>query len=236
MSRRISWPSLLELHVFCAGDPSEERVREWVAVVGVPWAERADEHIDWLLGGPIDLAALGFAMKTRLRSQRAARELVEALRTALRAAIASPPPRVPPPRPERFARAEGGAGGMKIRGRRYLPQERHPRADFLARLHAHFGAPHVVQWEGFSYHLVDRDTGLAFEAYTGSSGPAYGGEAAGEPIFSAMRRFAPTLDAFDRLLDETAPVNVRCAFEDQWELSCVDGVLRDRDLRPEESL
>ncbi len=77
--------------------------------------------------------------------------------------------------------------------------------DFLGRLWTLFGAPDLVGDGGFTYGLRDRRSGLGFTAYSGPSGPAYGGDP------RQARALAPVLDDFDALLDG-APL-ADCALE-----------------------
>lgn len=101
----------------------------------------------------------------------------------------------------RFEKSDRGCLGGKLRNR-YDPRSPTSRSDapgdFLARLWTLFGPPNEVGDEGFSYHLVDRQTGLMLEAYSGASGPAY----AGRP--EDAERLLPVLDELDRLLDGTS--------------------------------
>jgi hypothetical protein len=76
---------------------------------------------------------------------------------------------------------------------------------FLARLWALFGPPTAVDG-GFEYGLVDRETGLGFSAYSGASGPSYGGPIGGD---ASLR---PVLEAFERLLDETPPMECEMSY------------------------
>ena len=102
---------------------------------------------------------------------------------------------------DRFERNPGSCLGS---GYSHRPAYAHP-GEFLGRLWALFGPPDQVGDGGFDYALRDRTTGLAFNAYSGASGPAYG-------VAPAQRAsIGPVLEAFDRLLDQTAPVD--CALE-----------------------
>lgn len=82
--------------------------------------------------------------------------------------------------PERFIRlAAGSAGGVKLCGRRSVnpalsPMEAMDEALFAAQLCARLGAPDKIADASFSYSLLDQDLLFPFEAYSGSSGPAYG--------------------------------------------------------------
>ncbi len=79
--------------------------------------------------------------------------------------------------------------------------------DFLSRLWALFGPPDDIQPEGYTYVLRDRETGLTFSAYCAGSGPAYGGS---QEEAAALE---PVLDAFDALLQHTAPADCEIEFE-----------------------
>jgi hypothetical protein len=70
-------------------------------------------------------------------------------------------------------------------------------------------------------------------AYTGPTGPAYTIAFEQPDPFAHQRRCAPTLDALDRLLDETPLADCRAAFEGAWEYTCRAGVLREHHLRGE---
>jgi len=101
---------------------------------------------------------------------------------------------------ERFVR-DPSVDGDKLRNR---PGDA-PAGDFLGRLWTLFGAPDLVGDSGFTYGLRDRQTGLGFTAYSGPSGPAYGGDP------RQARALAPVLDDFDALVD-AAPL-ADCALE-----------------------
>lgn len=82
---------------------------------------------------------------------------------------------------------------------------------FLTALQSKFGEPDVVSvTEGYSYSILDTETEVKFEAYSGSSGPAYGGSvrnfifhANSRPelrprvlkVFQAFEQFLLTMDA-----------------------------------------
>lgn len=108
---------------------------------------------------------------------------------------------------ERFERNSGSCLGS---GFGHRPAYEHP-GEFLGRLWALFGSPDHVGDGGFDYALRDRTTGLAFNAYSGASGPAYGVEPADRATIG------PVLDAFDRLLNQTAPVDCEIEYEsEEW--------------------
>jgi hypothetical protein len=74
-----------------------------------------------------------------------------------------------------------------------------------------FGPPDQVGDGGFDYALRDRTSGLTFNAYSGASGPAYGVEPAHRAAIGLV------LEAFDRLLDQTAPTDCEVEYEsDEW--------------------
>lgn len=81
---------------------------------------------------------------------------------------------------------------------------------FLGRLWALFGPPDAIGDEGFTYVIQDTDSGLVFTAYSGASGPAYGG------LPRDREALAPVLDAFDALIDATNPVDCRLEVENEF--------------------
>ena len=97
------------------------------------------------------------------------------------------------------------------------------RGEFLARLWSLFGRPQPRQG-GFEYYIRDTETNLTFIAYAGRKGPCYGGEIEER---ASLRR---VIEAFERLLDETAPVNCALEYEPEtefgkgtWVLGCHNG-------------
>lgn len=98
----------------------------------------------------------------------------------------------------RFHVTDERSGGWKLRSWRL---DHRPGA-FLARLWALFGQPPTEIDDGFSYSVKDSTTGLTFTAYSGSSGPAFGGvdDAGIEQV----------LDDFEAVLRETRPMD--CEF------------------------
>src|SRR5512135_2913495 len=92
----------------------------------------------------------------------------------------------------RFER-DRSLGGGKIRNR----TRDAPVGDFLGRLWTLFGRPESIDDSGFTYGIRDRETGLRFYAYSGASGPAFGGSPKG------AKQLAPVLRAFEALLDST---------------------------------
>jgi hypothetical protein len=107
----------------------------------------------------------------------------------------------------RFERNQHGFSGSRFHVR---PNYEHPGA-FLGRLWALFGSPDVVGEGGFRYSLRDRETGLAFDAYSGASGPAY----AVEPQDRASSE--PVLVAFNAVVDNLEPVDCEIEYEDdEW--------------------
>jgi len=80
------------------------------------------------------------------------------------------------------------------------------RGVFLARLWALFGPP-VPRDGGFTYFIRDRVTGLDFTAYAGPSGPCYGGD------MRQQRLLRPVIEAFERLLEATTPVDCAITYE-----------------------
>jgi hypothetical protein len=82
---------------------------------------------------------------------------------------------------ERFERLpRAAAGGAKIAGRhdanpRLAWAEASDDDRFLPLLRRRFGDPDDRGDVRFSYSIRDNETGVEFEAYSGASGPAYGG-------------------------------------------------------------
>ena len=106
---------------------------------------------------------------------------------------------------ERFERNPGSCLGSAFD---YRPAYQHP-GDFLGRLWALFGPPDQVGDGGFDYALRDCTTGLAFNAYSGASGPAYGVEPARRAAMGSV------LEVFDRVLDQTAPADCEIEYESE---------------------
>jgi len=108
---------------------------------------------------------------------------------------------------ERFERNPGICLGGVLGHR---PAYQHP-GEFLGRLWSLFGTPDHVGDGGFDYALRDRVSGLAFNVYSGASGPAYGVNPADRAAIG------PVLDAFDHLLAQTAPVDCAVEYEsEEW--------------------
>jgi hypothetical protein len=94
----------------------------------------------------------------------------------------------------RFVRDPSAPGeGLDTR-----PSERSPGA-FLGRLWTLFGPPDEITDSGYTYGIRDLQAGVRFSAYSGASGPAFGGDPRREA------EAAPVLRCFDRLLQETPP-------------------------------
>jgi hypothetical protein len=84
---------------------------------------------------------------------------------------------------------------------RWRNPDKSSAGDFLACLWTLFGEPQSVEYEGFTYALVHIPTGLTFSAYSGGSGPAYGG-------FHQQRlELQPIIDEFDKLLGAVEPTD-----------------------------
>lgn len=109
------------------------------------------------------------------------------------------------------------------------------RGVFLAKLWALLG-PAASRTGGFEYYVHDQETNLAFVAYVGPRGPAYGGDPEHRV---ALRR---VVEAFEDVLEQTQAVD--CTIEYQadpeygggtWVLGYKDGRsfdLPDRRNRP----
>jgi len=109
----------------------------------------------------------------------------------------------------RFKRAPSQIVGPKLFSRREVNSRltvdrAMDRGAFLARLWAQLG-PAATRDGGFEYYVRDLETNLGFVAYSGPSGPSYGGEL--DQRF-ALRR---VLEAFEEVLERTSPVD--CAIE-----------------------
>jgi hypothetical protein len=98
--------------------------------------------------------------------------------------------------------------------------------DFLSRLWAHFGKPMAIGYEGFSYLIHDKRTDLIFEAYSGASGPSFGGSR------HDVKALEPVLLQFEQLLALTQPVDCEVEYETDfglYESGCKGGVPFDRE-------
>lgn len=84
------------------------------------------------------------------------------------------------------------------------------RGEFLGRLWALFGSPQKRQG-GFEFFIRDTETNLSFSAYVGPKGPCYGGEIEQR---GELRR---VIEAFEELLDATAPVDCSLEYEPETE-------------------
>jgi hypothetical protein len=85
---------------------------------------------------------------------------------------------------------------------------------FLRQLWTHFGPPELID-EGFSYNIRDDETNLKFRAYSGASGPSYGGSVNffSKPIAGKLLpNIQQVLEVFDAWL-ETTPLS------NNWELT-----------------
>ncbi|MGZ3451281.1 MAG: hypothetical protein ACXWUG_00300 [Polyangiales bacterium] len=96
---------------------------------------------------------------------------------------------------------------------------------FLAQLWPHFGPPAPADG-GFEYDIVDRETGLGFTAYSGASGPSYGGPLRGHETLR------PVIEAFEAMLATTTPVDCEVAFSADDEYGGGAWVLGFREGRP----
>lgn len=110
----------------------------------------------------------------------------------------------------RFERARGPLFGAKAFSRSEVNRSLDVRASmdpgaFLGRLWALFGPATSID-DGFSYELHDRATGMSFTAYSGASGPSYGG-----PL-DCDAQLRPVVEALEVLLDATAPVDCELSF------------------------
>ena len=109
---------------------------------------------------------------------------------------------------QRFERlASAAVGGFKKANRtQFYPLGEHLKllsvGDFMSRLWARFGAPDSVGQEGFTYSLIDRETGDVFRAYAAGSGPAYGGDAS-----------LDVLEIFERWIAATDPVDCEIVYD-----------------------
>lgn len=100
-----------------------------------------------------------------------------------------------------------GSGTSKIMNRSQLnPDKAYDSGDFLSRIWANFGKPEFVQFEGFWYFFKDKQTGLIFSAYSGASGPAYGG------FPQDREKLEPVFRRFEELLQKSTPVECEIQF------------------------
>lgn len=116
----------------------------------------------------------------------------------------------------RFRRATEPISGAKLFSRSEIASHLDhdaalDRGAFLARLWALFGPAESCD-DGFRYELCDEKTGLTFTAYSGASGPSYGGYTENR---ARLRRM---LDDFERLLARTAPVEceLACSADEEY--------------------
>ena len=103
----------------------------------------------------------------------------------------------------RFERVSHAVLGGKVRhwwdGPPWEAPEKMESGLFLGKLWALFG-PALPQDDGFDYNLRHRPSGLELTAYSGASGPAFGG------VPRDLDRLHPVLAELDELLDRTEPV------------------------------
>jgi len=130
----------------------------------------------------------------------------------------------------RFERARERQGVCKLFSRTDVaPQLAYDEACepsfFLAHPWPHFGPPQSCD-DGFEYDVVDRETGLGFTAYSGASGPSYGGPMRGH---EALR---PVIEAFEAMLATTQPVDCEVTFAADEEYGGGKWVLGFREGRP----
>lgn len=110
---------------------------------------------------------------------------------------------------ERFQRLPKGefVAGSKVANRIHFYNEQSPHhfsvGDFVSRLWALFGPPDQVGDEGFTYCLMDTESGFRFLAYAAGSGPAYG----------ALTARLDVLEVFERLVSTTPPADCEITYE-----------------------
>jgi|CXWL01.1.fsa_nt_gi hypothetical protein len=110
---------------------------------------------------------------------------------------------------ERFARlpTDQFVGGSKVANRVDFygnpPLSLRSVGGFVSRLWALYGPPDHVGDEGFTYNLIDHESGLRFRAYAAGSGPAYGAASAELDV----------IEAFERLVAATSPAECEIAYE-----------------------
>jgi len=79
-------------------------------------------------------------------------------------------------RNDRFELAEDkSAYGTSLFKNREINNPKIFIGDFLSKLWSLYGKPESIFYEGFSYTIRDKETGVIFTAYCSGSGPAYGG-------------------------------------------------------------
>lgn len=114
----------------------------------------------------------------------------------------------------RFERIEAEILGGKIRNRcqsiECVNSPKDMPGDFLSRLWTLFGVPNSISDGVFSYYICDRETGLEFTAYSGASGPAYGGYP------NDAEDLRPVLEIFDDLIDKTPLTDCRIELETEF--------------------
>jgi hypothetical protein len=101
---------------------------------------------------------------------------------------------------EELSRVEAGyCGGIKLYGRAdFLPAgdaRAYDEVGFARRLSVAFGAPVARGDCAISYCLVHRESGVQIEAYSGPSGPAYGGSIDAQEAIDARIAMDPILRA-----------------------------------------
>ncbi len=78
--------------------------------------------------------------------------------------------------------------------------------DFFARIWSFFGKPDFVSYEGFEYTFKDIENGIVFSAYSGASGPSYGGRCENEQLYK------DSIQAFEKLLEGAQLVDCKVKF------------------------
>jgi hypothetical protein len=83
--------------------------------------------------------------------------------------------------------------------------------DFVSRIWALYG-PADVNYEGFSYWFRDKETELAFHAFSAGYGPSYGAYCQDAAVFDSV------VDMFDALLEATIPADCEIEYETDFGL------------------
>lgn len=86
-----------------------------------------------------------------------------------------------------------------------IRNENAPMGDMLSRLWTHFGKPENILFEGYTYNIKDKNTGLVFMVSFGASGPAYHAEK------KDIDKLKPIIISFEKFLDSS--YNADCEIE-----------------------
>lgn len=108
----------------------------------------------------------------------------------------------------RFIRVDDNlADGTSLIMNRKITNPSSMIGDFLSRIWRIYGKPKQVYFGGFGYTFKDTKTGLIFTAYSGGTGPAYGGNN------EEQKQLIPVIKIFDEMLDSTIPADCELKFK-----------------------